>query len=494
MLNFFKNKIGFLGVFYFILLFFYLLSQFVFLSADSDLIISGGSRGGWTDEGLNTIQIRNWVSHYHFNLMDCDNFLKTPLFSLFLFPFFKVFGVNFLMSRSLTHFFCLSLFCVFYFNKKTNIIGVTFVLTTMTLLPIHQYSHMCLAEMYSSMLLVISALILSFHKNDKVYFQFVVLFLILLIVVLFKIQFIYVLLIPLIMSLIGCFYYSDIFNRSWMKLSFGFLIIIIVCILFLWILPFKKEWLMVSKQQSGGILLDSINFDLIWRNIRANFIGKRYFLFSFLFFISLIVAIKGLLKRQYSKEYVKLLLFCLSWFILELHKLTLDYLPIRYLLSFYLSMGFFISIVIGYYLNNNKFKLITTSSIFCLICINSFFYYKAYSERTYTVKKLNLYFQKQNNKNDVVIGSWAPAFNWESKSLAFPIWNDFLGEREVFKYYSPDFIVSEINQEDSDSVYLKRGIKLDKCCQTLMTTKVAFWYLNIYKVKKITNVSHKRPS
>ena len=75
-------------------------------------------RGSWTDEGLNTCQIRNFVNHGHFNLLDCDNFLKTPLFSFFLFPFFKFIGISLLKARLITTLFCTIILLLGFLHDK----------------------------------------------------------------------------------------------------------------------------------------------------------------------------------------------------------------------------------------------------------------------------------------------------------------------------------------------------------------------------------------
>ena len=120
MKGFFNEKIGLYGLLYSILLIALILSHLPFLEADADLNISSGSRGAWTDEGLNTCQIRNFINHGHFNLLDSDNFLKTPLFSIFLFPFFKLFGISMYVARLITVLFCAYLL----FEDQENINSV----------------------------------------------------------------------------------------------------------------------------------------------------------------------------------------------------------------------------------------------------------------------------------------------------------------------------------------------------------------------------------
>lgn len=487
MKGFFNEKIGLYGLLYSIIIIGLILSHLPFLEADADLNISSGSRGAWTDEGLNTCQIRNYVNHGHFNLLDSDNFLKTPLFSIFLFPFFKLLGISMYIARLITVLFCASLLLVFFWRKITLFIGLIFVVTTMMLFPIHQYSHLCLAEMYSSMLIVVSALVYSFYRTDKRYLTIFLLFILLFYSVLFKIQFIYVLAIPALVTFSEYFLNRSIENKKRLLVAIIVLLSVFFGIVFIWYIPFKVEWEQIAKQQSGSFSLNTISLDLIQKNLKLNFLSKRYLIFSLLFIFSFFIAINQLIKKQYSKEYISLLIVSFSWFIVELHKLGLSYLPIRYLISFYLSMGFFISIVMGYYLFHTKFMFKSTviaSFLLLLFLLNSYLYHQAFFSRSFSIQKMNNYLQKLTNDNDVVIGPWAPSFTWDTKCYSYPIWIKFIGERDIIKYYNPDFIVSEFKQEDSGFAYKQNGIDLDIFCDSLKSQKIALWNLKVFKVNK----------
>jgi len=149
-------------------------------------------------------------------------------------------------------------------------------------------------------------------------------------------------------------------------------------------------------------------------------------------------------------------------------------------------MGIFIAVVMGFNITQVQSK-VKSISLICLISIfllNIYHYQKAYSQRTFVVQKINNYFKKLIKKEDVVIGPWAPSFNWESKCYAYPIWNEFLGDRNIKTYYKPDYIVSEYNQEDSDSAYKKNNIVLNEYADSITQIKVALWTLNFYRVKR----------
>jgi hypothetical protein len=299
------------------------------------------------------------------------------------------------------------------------------------------------------------------------------------------IQFVYILAIPVLLKIVDYLVNRSSDNRNQLIIASIYFICIILGILSIWYLPFQAEWVQISKQQSGSFSLDKITVSLIWDNLKLNFLSKSYILFTGLFIFSFCAAIYQLVKKQYPSDYRTLLIICISWFILELHKLGLSYLPIRYLISFYLSMGFLISVVIGYYLSVFKLraKMLIVLVLFVQFILNCSLYKQAFLSRSYTVQKMNNYFQKLTSENDVVIGPWAPGCTWETKCASYPIWNNFLAGRDIIKYYHPNFIVSEFNHEDSGSAYEKNNINLNNLCDSLTQAKVALWTLNVYRVK-----------
>jgi len=69
-----------------------------FLHADPDYNLSIG-RDAFTDEGLNTSQLRNYINHGYLSFDECDNLVKTPLFNLVLFLPLKIFATHLMVAR-----------------------------------------------------------------------------------------------------------------------------------------------------------------------------------------------------------------------------------------------------------------------------------------------------------------------------------------------------------------------------------------------------------
>ena len=72
--------------------------QIPFIKADPDIQISW-SRGANTDEGLHASQIRNFINHGKLGLQESDNFIKTPLFGVYLFAPIALFDSSLSVAR-----------------------------------------------------------------------------------------------------------------------------------------------------------------------------------------------------------------------------------------------------------------------------------------------------------------------------------------------------------------------------------------------------------
>src|SRR5688572_14675694 len=87
----------------------FLLLHLPFFNADPDTNISF-SRDAFTDEGLYTSQVRNYLLTGEFHLEESDAAVKTPLFSGLMLSLFFVTGIHLITSRILVLFICLAVF------------------------------------------------------------------------------------------------------------------------------------------------------------------------------------------------------------------------------------------------------------------------------------------------------------------------------------------------------------------------------------------------
>jgi hypothetical protein len=343
---------------------------------------------------------------------------------------------------------------------------------------------MCLAEMFSTVLIIAAIVIYAFNNNEGSIKGILLMYLLVFAAILFKIQFIYLLPLPVITQLIP--YFSNVKQSSKKPIIYAilFFFILISVIYFIWYLPFKDAWELTSRSSSGRFSLGSINLELIFNNINNSFLSKPYLAFFTLFIFSLFTYIFGI-KNKLPASQVKFLNIILLWILLESHKVTLSYLPIRYLISIYAGMGLFSSVVCAYLLNQELAlkKLVGFGLLGACILLNFSFYIKMLNSRTYKIQQCNNYMEKITNQNDIVIGPWAPTLTWQTKCTTYPIWAVYTKNADILKTYSPKIIVSEIDQNDSDGAFRKSNLNIEVMADSLTQTQIAFWKINIYRVK-----------
>lgn len=467
-----------------------LLLHIPFLNADADISLALGSRGAWTDEGLYTAPIRNLVNHGYQDFIIDNTTLKipylivTPLYSLYLYPFFKFFGISLCFARFVTILTMGTTLYGLFKNQDRLTIGFVFIATTMLFFPIFQYTHLCLAEIYSTILITTALLYFAYSRKSNITTTIIV-FLLLILAVLFKIQFIYILAIPVILSGFSFVFLPNKENRKQLVFAFLCTVVIVLGVYLIWYLPFKGIWLFTINNSASSLSAEKITISLISGHLHNFFFSKKYLLFTILFLVSFTISIYHIWRKNLPATYIKLISVCLVWFLVELHKLGLSYLPIRYLISFYASMGLLISVVFGYYITNGvlKNRIAVVFGILLLIITNIYMYSLSYKNRSFAIQNANTYLKSIVNENDIVIGPWAPSLTWETGSKVFPIWNIYIGKNDIIKYYNPSYIISEAYQEDSDSAYARNNIILSNCCDSLKQFKIANWELKVYKLK-----------
>ncbi len=466
-----------------LLLLLLVISHLPFLSADAQQCVPFESRGSWSDEGIYTIQIRNFINHGSFSATENDAFLKSPLLSAFLIVPFYLAGTEMEIARfSVLATVTLSLL-LFFFNKSFRLVGALLILTTLLSFPVYQYSHLSLAELCSCSLILIAALLfVRFLETEKLFFLRMTVILLSL-AVLFKLQFLYVLLIPSL-----CIFVQNILERKIIVskqflISVGYVFGILILFFVGWYLPFKNSLAQLAGVQSGKLSIENISVNSFKYNLEAYFFSSRNILFTACFLLSVLIAVTEFISKKIPPHFSALLLFSFFWFVLESHKLPMNYLPIRYLISFYFSMGVFTSVVFAHLLSSKQFlvlKLSVTLIVFLLFGNNLICYTRAFQNRTYTISNLNRYFASQNLESKVVIGNWAAGLTWKSKSLSYPVINGLLAGGNPFQEYKPTIVVSEPDEDESGKAFNAAGINLNELADSVRQTKIANWNINIY--------------
>jgi len=257
-----------------ILLIILFISHFPFLEADPARSISF-SRGPFTDEGLNTSQLRNFINHKYLDLTECDNLLKTPLFNSVLYFPLLIFGTGHLIARLTILISTLLLLMSYGEQKHLMNIAIVLVLTTFTQANIFQFTHFSLAEMLCvSFVLAAIAFYyrsrISCGNNSKKKIHILVAAIFITASFLAKIQFAYLLIFFPLALLIEIILFKTPVKKTVPFIAITSMMSVAVLVLFLLFiyLPFREEFAKVLLYQSGGFEI-STN---LWEYLKFNLI------------------------------------------------------------------------------------------------------------------------------------------------------------------------------------------------------------------------------
>lgn len=468
-----------------------LMAHTPFLAADPDIHLSG-SRDAFTDEGLNTSQLRNYINHGYLDFWESDNLVKTPLFNLLLFLPLQLFGTKIIIARLTILLLIFSILLLLSTHLYFRQLVPFLCLTTLIQYHVFQYSHYSLSEMLS-VSLIAAGLIYLIHFISNSMQNHLTLFIATLLLALaffVKIQFIYI--IPLIpATVILC---RIIFGQKTIAPFFGYspvffsILLIIVFLSFYlltWYFPHREIFNYVLQEEAAG------KYASLENSIRTFAFNTVCVLFSSSTWMinSLFICcfLTGCLLWKLGAGFQFKVAFAVStcWLILELHKLTMIYLPSRYLVSYYFSGGLLSSIVLAELMYNVLYKTAWKISgillLFAFILVNGFDYAAMYASRAFKTKEINVYFAHTlaDKKDALVLGPWAPAFTWDSKVISRPVWYHFMNDEHVLQQH-PAAILSEPDEEESNQAYQQHDLRLDEHADSVKHFTIGRWEVIIY--------------
>jgi len=473
----------------FVLLFFLHLP---FLSSDPDHNVSF-SRDAFTDEGLYTSQVRNFLITDSFNIEESDASVKTPLFSLFMLLVFKLGGIHLETARVAVLLFSL-LIIGFVFRKD---LMLSLLMTGITLLQytIFQYNHFALAEF-----LVVASLLAAWYfmskdsGNESGLRNIFMSCLFVALAMYLKFQYLYMVVWPLLFYFL-VFIFSLISQNGNLKSVFRqALIVLCFTMMFIgifyiaWYVPNREIFDYVIGHQTGVVFGEGEWFmKMIDYNFRNFFFNDTASAFTWLFVASLLLSPYLLFTQRNDKGFMLRLLAALSWCLLELHKPALAYLPARYLVSTFFAMGLFSSLVIAGMLK--KLPSISTKIVFIVVMLswpltaNFSAYFSVHKNRSFVLSEMNDFIFRHHTKGCTIAGAWAPALSWRVASPAVPVWKNYFNDSQTMETLRPCIIVSEVNEEDSGGAWSSQGVNPDQLSKATEEFKIRNWHVKIYVLK-----------
>lgn len=477
----------------FVLIILLCLTHLLFLTADPNPNLSF-SRGPFTDEGLYTSQIRNYLNHGSFSAGESDAFIKTPLFSLYLLPFFQFFSTSQSVGRMAVLAFVIVTF--FLLSLKTGYREYLWlvILTSFTNYAVFSFTHICISEIISTTLILLGCFLLfEYFKTNKNISLLVYSSLCISLSYYFKIQFIYsIVLLPAAIGLHEIFIER---NKSISKIVYAIVVPTLFNLTFLalliplWYLPYSDIVKHVFTAQGGSrveISLHSIIYFI--RSVKIYLLDPRYFFLTLFFGISLLRGLYLFNKRQDNGPQWALFLVTLLWAVLEMHKLFMSYLPTRYMVSFFVAIGLFGSVV---FVLNWKYSTVDSNrsrewrSVFVILLFlvslsNVYNITRMFNDRTYFIREANTFLKNHYNSQGPVVGPWAPSLTWECKAVSLPAWRNYWNENDILSKYRPEIIISEPDEADSEGVFTYNNIKLTEQSSRIKKYTIGRWEVDMY--------------
>ncbi len=484
------------------LLLFIVVLQIPFLLADPDFFLSH-SRDAHSDEGLNTIQLRNYINHGYLDPWECDNLMKNPLFNLILYFPFLIFGTKLLVARLTVLIFVTSVLFLMGLKKPWRQ-WIMFVAPLIFLqFHVFQYMHFSLAEMMSVACILMGMFGLANMWDEENLRKKLFYLLLGLTSMMFawfmKIQFVYVtgiagvyVLIYLISDLVKKKKFSK--HMLWVAVTSVALILLLGAIYYkYWYLHYKGPFEYIMKNQTGGRFHFGKYF---WNIVAENF--NRYFTTQYVMpvwiacLIALPVGIWCSFKVK-NRLYKRIFIFSLIWFLVELHKISIHHVPSRYLLSQYASMltltGTVLFGLCHLCMERSPvfYKNIYKGYFFLMILLvgtHLYNYTLSLQRRRFHIQDLNNYMNRYNNPNMVVIGPWAPTVTWNTQMRSLPVWKDFLNFKDIKNKFHPDVVVMEPGEADSDGAFCADNFDVVNESDSVVKTWIGKWPVHIYWMRK----------
>lgn len=482
----------------FLLLVFYAVLHLPFLMSDPDKQVDLHTRGAWTDEGLYAAQARNFLNYGEFGIEENTTFIRGPLFDVIRIPYFWLLGQSLWAARLFTILGVMLPFLFFARSRQYILFGLFLLIPGLLHFRLFHFSHYAMAEM-----LAVSAVFIGFlyyadyiKSGNRKYLMLASL--LISIAWGLKIQFLYLMvLIPLVtliwhlMSLVK----NDNSVRNLLKetsyatiyaMAF-FLVYILV-----WYLPNRRFYNQIMFEQTQSRFDD---WEILYRTLDFNFSGivtdpKNIILVAGLV-IAIIFLVKSMEKQSFRFQNKLIIVFGAVWVVLELHKLGMNYLPQRYLLSLYAAVAFFSGSVLYQLFSWTKlFRILLTAFLIVAFSVNGFYIFQSYQQRTFEIKTLNHYVNNYNWDGKTIAGVWAPGISWGTKAKVVPVWKDYNDPEQFFGVQKPVLIVEEPNEGTSEKFFQDNGYDLQQMSDSIKAFKLWRYDVNLYWLKP---ESHTKP-
>jgi len=472
------------------------LLQLPFLHADADGGL-GFSRGPYTDEGLYSAQVRNAMVTGHLDLAESDGVLKTPLFAMGAWLALAGFGDSMGTLRAAVVL-CCGLFLALMASGSSafsRMLRLAIPLGFLSYFPFH-YGHLALAEMPSCIAIVAALFLVHLRLQGAGAWTLAASGLLAFVAYALKVQFVYAAVIPAVAfaAVIVLRWLSGMAvpRRAWTDVLASAAIAAAFAALYAvaWVLPNRDLFAAISGQVSGH----SSSLADIPRTAIGNVheILREPGVWPLLLLVGLGVVWAAREWRASASDpqarlaWIGLMAPSFAWAIVEMHKLSLNYLPSRYIVSLLVAVSLFGAAAICtrqrplFKRPANLRHAAGLAVLVMAVALNAVFYVKSLRDRRYVIDGVQAALAAEGRwRGKLAMGPWAPTLFWGTGAVTKPIWHGAYNDRNILARFNPAAIVTEPDQQDSSQALSADGLRLPT--HPDLSLRVQSWNLQIYQ-------------
>ena len=474
------------------------LTHLPFLYADPDTMVSLNTRGAWTDEGLYTAQLRDFINHGHLELYNNNGFIVTPAYQLLLLPFLYLFGTDIVVSRLFTLLFTTAVLLLLASHRNLRLPALFYLLLTGFQYHFFQFCHYSMGELSAINMLLLSLFSLVKYEESAiagkkrkwlllaVFFSFLSWAI--------KIQFAYVIvLVPASLLL------KVLINGSWTegnrKQAFGhfgisvlFTIAFALLYLLVWYLPHREFFNYIMNYETADRFKKTIPelFGVYRFNFRHLIWVKELWPLIALSLLLSVACIFSFVSGKNRKGLPVAMLFAVLWLLAEQHKIAMIYLPTRYFLSLIAAAGMVAALSAATLIQGRKLMTVLILPLITAVFIwNAIQVKSSWQRRTFDIRAVKEYLGKSDiPKDQPVLGIWAYTLAADSKVPTLGIRHNYLNDKDPIRTYKPRLVITEFNQAESDSAWARQGIQLTAVSDSVRRFRVWRYDLDFYWIRQ----------
>ncbi|REG21568.1 ArnT family glycosyltransferase [Roseateles depolymerans] len=474
---------------------------FVMSDAEASL---GFSRGPWTDEGLYTAQVRNAMRTGTLDLAESDGVIKEPLYALLSWGVLKGVGDSMTVMRLTMLGLSTLLLAVVASGRSTlgRAVLVGLPVLALSYYPFH-YAHLALVEMTAAFLVVGALWAVHQRLLGAGRWTWALSAVLIFVAYGMKVQFVYAAVIAPVAFVLAWILNPDEWRTGWRAALANVVGSSVAAAVMAgvfavgWYWPNRvlMKFVLGSQSSRGSSSLSQLLHSLA-DNLHTLATDRRLWAVWLLVLVGLAAAAVAWravrVNKAQQRQWVALMAPPAAWVLIELHKLTLSYLPSRYFLSLVMALGLLGAAGLcaaWMWVERNparakrnasvSWRHAVVAALVVVLGLDARDYAKAYERRSYAIRDTQRRLAAEERWNDqLVIGPWASTLFWGSGAITKPVWKGYFNDGDVLRSLKPAAILSEPDQGDSDGAYQAAGLTLQQ--PPLWSVTVRDWTVNVH--------------